>query len=344
MRTWIKSLILCLILCSPLYATTQVVRYVDTGAAGAGTGLDWTNAYTTLTACINAEVHDLQTADENYTIYCRASTSVVDATAATVTTTWNCDATRYITIEGTDFPVDGIYDATKYLRYALNANGRLYVSVNKLVLRHLQFAVAATSGTATSVRVQATPVGYADITIDSCIFRVLAGATGYSDAIYTWDSTVDLTVINSIFWGVTSTYGVLLNPVTSHSVVWYNCTAWDLKYSIRTGVAYNCISGNNTDDFYSITVYNSCSDDGDGSNPQGPLDGDWSKEMTDPNGGDFSLVAGGNCIGNGVDNPGAGLYSNDIIGTARSSTWDIGAFEYPAVPSAGGQVIMVEMQ
>jgi hypothetical protein len=33
-------------------------------------------------------------------------------------------------------------------------------------------------------------------------------------------------------------------------------------------------------------------------------------------------------VGEGTDNPGSGLYSDDIIGTARSSPWDIGAFEY----------------
>ena len=31
-----------------------------------------------------------------------------------------------------------------------------------------------------------------------------------------------------------------------------------------------------------------------------------------------------------TSNPASGLYSDDIIGTARTSTWDIGAFEYLA--------------
>ena len=100
--------------------------------------------------------------------------------------------------------------------------------------------------------------------------------------------------------------------------------------------ATNCVAGNCTDDFNgTITIANCCSDDGDGANPQGPLGADWDNEFTDKDNGAFSLLVGGNCVGNGTDDPGSGLYSDDIIGTVRTSTWDIGAFEYGA-PAATG--------
>jgi len=90
-----------------------------------------------------------------------------------------------------------------------------------------------------------------------------------------------------------------------------------------------------------MTIDHCCSDDGDGTNAQGPSGGSWANEFTTP-GTDFSLLAGGNCVGNGTDDPGAGLYSDDIIGTARNTTWDIGAFEIAAAPPAtAGQVIII---
>jgi hypothetical protein len=46
-------------------------------------------------------------------------------------------------------------------------------------------------------------------------------------------------------------------------------------------------------------------------------------------------------VGTGTDDPGAGLYSDDITGTARTSVWDIGADEY--VAAAGGLSIPVAM-
>ena len=87
----------------------------------------------------------------------------------------------------------------------------------------------------------------------------------------------------------------------------------------------NCIVLNNTDDFSGCTVSYCCSDDGDGSYSQSPAAGG---EFTNLQGEDYSLVSGANSINTATDDPGSGLYSDDIMGTARSSPWDIGAFEF----------------
>ena len=77
--------------------------------------------------------------------------------------------------------------------------------------------------------------------------------------------------------------------------------------------------------------------------PGGTEADDWDAAFTDYSNGDFSVKNDSSVLyGAGTDNPGAGLYSDDIIDTARSSTWDIGAFEY--VAAGGGstsQVIII---
>jgi hypothetical protein len=122
----------------------------------------------------------------------------------------------------------------------------------------------------------------------------------------------------------------------------YNCTAYTgfrgFTRTAGTVTCTNCIAANQIAAGSSfngtITVDHCCSDDGTGTNAQTPSGGVWTNEFV-TDGSDFALKVGGNCVGNGSDDPGAGLYSDDITGTARTSTWDIGADEYVA---AGGGV------
>ncbi len=61
-----------------------------------------------------------------------------------------------------------------------------------------------------------------------------------------------------------------------------------------------------------------------------------SKTLTFTNAGGniYTLVVGDtDAIGQGTDNPGSGLFSDDIAGQARTSTWDIGASEFVAAVS-----------
>ncbi len=93
----------------------------------------------------------------------------------------------------------------------------------------------------------------------------------------------------------------------------------------------NNISFGNNDDFddaASSTIDYNASDDGDGTNSQAPDGADWVNEMSGYASNDYELDTAGNCFDNGTDDPGSGLYSDDITGTARTSTWSIGAFEF----------------
>lgn len=67
---------------------------------------------------------------------------------------------------------------------------------------------------------------------------------------------------------------------------------------------------------------------------EGIVGADWTKDFTDPDNGDFRPVAEANIIGNGLNDPGVGLFSTDIIEEEYvTDSWNIGA--YAGVASSG---------
>lgn len=313
---------------------TQVIRYVDPDAAGAGNGTSWADAYTALQTCLNSEATDLQVADEYLTIYCRSSSGTDDTTLVTslTQTNYNTDATHYVEIIQSDFPSDGVWDATKYVLFDNNTgSAALTISANFVRIRNLQIIAKQSIAPRYCIQVISVPSGGSDIRVDSCILK---GSTAVNNlfGIYVNDADATLNIYNSILYNFPGTNGCGINlnagVVNAYNVTVYGCTAKGFTRSSGTFTCINCISANNGDDFSgTITVDHCCSDDGDGTNAQTPSAGNWANEFTDAASGDFSLLVGGNCVGNGIDDPGSGLYGDDIIGTTRSSTWDIGAFE-----------------
>lgn len=350
MRTWTKILLI-LLLCSVSYGA-QVIRYVDPDAAGGGTGLDWTNAYTSLSAWNAAEGSDLVTDGDYHTVYCRSSSGTDDTTPFTLTG-WTTGAANYIEIIGSDFPVDGVWDDTKYvLNNNDSATNMISLREDYVRFQNIQIKVIETStNERNGIKIELINES-SEIRFDSFILKGLCSGTGSSRALYINDSDIVIKIYNTLIYGFISgsdTGFRAIDGYTStceiYNVTIYNCY-YGLNRSSGTWTATNCAVGNCNDDFSgAITINYCCSDDGNGNNPQGPLDGNWDNEFVTP-GSDFDLESGGNCVGNGDDNPGAGLYSDDIIGTARSSTWDIGAFEYVsgAPPAGGGQVIIISKE
>lgn len=94
------------------------------------------------------------------------------------------------------------------------------------------------------------------------------------------------------------------------------------------------------DDAVGVTKDYIASDDGDGTNPQSGLT--WTDEFNDYPNDDYSVKAGATLIGNGTDDPSSGEYSDDIAGNSRSSTWDIGAFEYVSVGGISIPIVMLQ--
>jgi parallel beta-helix repeat protein len=344
------------LLCS-ISQAGHVIRYVDPGAPGpTHDGTSWNNAYLSLGTWNTAEDCDLVAAGDYHTVYCRSSNGTANNPVNIgFSGIWNTGPSNYIEIIGADFPADGIYDGTKF-RISLSSavyNYALGIKLSYLYLINLQIIV--TNSTASSLH----GIYYEkpDVYIDSCIIKGSCTGTGNSYGIFcnnvSGTDYIYNTIISDFVSGSHGGFCGIVTQNTGYSVI-YNCTVYNCYYGIYTSSTnttsvINCVVGSNTDDFAVaagksfLTIDYCCSDDGDGTHAQGPTGGDWSNEFTTP-GSDFSLKSGGNCIGNGIDNPGSGLYSDDIIGTTRSSPWDIGAFEgnVPPPPAAAGQVIMVE--
>jgi hypothetical protein len=158
------------------------------------------------------------------------------------------------------------------------------------------------------------------------------------------DADTDYYVYNTLITGYKNGanlhYGIY-NQNSNNTYV-YNCTVDNSYFGIRqtggTIIVKNCAVSRNTDDLSGTiaTLDYCCTSGGEGTNSQTPSGSDWDNEYVDKDSGDFSLKNTGNCYDNGTDDPGSGLYSDDITGFSRTSTWDIGAFEYD--DSGGGEV------
>ena len=333
------AIILILMMGLPCWSLTQVVRYVDPDAGGGGTGVDWTNAYTSLWAWNTTENKDLVSADEYHTVHLRASGGTADTTVTILTSTWVTDATRYLEIIQDDAPSDGKWSDTAYRLYCQGSVKCIEVATENLYIRDMQLRCAPASSFQTSYGIFLTVNSNGNVEIDSCLIRCSGALTLVSEyGIALWNATNQAKVYNCTIYSdsanTTTSHGIYVNSASSLAV--YNSTVYGFYSSgIRDAgsvtTATNCVVATNGDDFANGTTASYCaSDDGDGGNAQDAVSGDWDNELTDANNGDFTLVAEGNCIGNGTDNPGSGLYLDDITGATRTTTWDIGAFEYGA--------------
>ena len=333
-------------MCGSAWGLTHVVRYVDPNAGGGGTGLDWTNAYTALQTWNTTEAKNLVTADEYHTVHLRSSGGTADTTPANLTD-WVTDATRYVEIMQDDAPSDGIWSDSAYRLYCQGAGVKsLEITTDNVRVHNMQIRTAPTANFQTTRGISVGLNSDSGVQIDSCIVRC-SGALGsvVEYGIVMLGLSSEVTVYNCIVYSdsACNSQGYGITAANGTSLVVYNSTVYGFYSSgIKDTVggittATNCIVATTGDDFVnSPTVTYCASDDGDGSNPQDAVSGDWDNELADANNGDFTLVAGGNCINNGTDNPGTGLYLDDITGGLRVSTWDIGAFEYGAVSGSTG--------
>ncbi len=355
LRFMILALCVLFILCGPVQAA-QIIRYVDPDATGAANGTSWTDAYTSLSIWEAAENQDLTDAGGDYmTVYCRSSAGTDDPGGCSIVG-WTTGSANYIEIIGSDFPATGIFDGTKY---NLNVTNWDIIACREEYVRFdsLQF-VLNVSGTSASIGLQVYGIAAPnDIRISNCIFK--AGATmtgtGGSYAILLNNANAVVKIWNCVIYGFISAS----NPTDAEfagyahffggAINIYNCTVFGCNFGIKGSAAVtvkNCAVFNNTDDFSgAITIDYCASDDGDGTNAEDftAEATDWNLVFTDYTTGNVTLknyTTSPCCVGQGTDDPGAGLYSDDITGAARGSVWDIGAFEYVATGGAPPQIIM----
>ena len=311
----------------------EVIRYVDPDAVGSGSGLDWTNAYTSLNAWESAEQTNLVSAGDWMHVYCRSSSGTADTTTCDIDG-WTVDATHYIQIEAasTDYATKDGFDTNKY-----TVEARLRILENYVNLKGLQFGAQSFN----NILTVALAFGTGTCNIDSCYFN--STATSSEDIEITNMTVTNIT--NCILAGNTGTLDYGIQCLGDDIVNIYNCIITDRSTGIlisnvsATVTVKNCAIFNNTDDIddsASSTIDYNASDDGDGTNSQAPSGGAWTNEFVDPANGDFTAIATGN-IQNGI---GPSADSNvpvlDIEGDTRSgATAFIGVDEPDVGPPTG---------
>lgn len=359
MRSRVKfCLLLCLCFTSWANALSTTQWYVDPGVvAGDGSGTSWENAYASQSAFEAAEAADLTALDEIYNVNLR-SLDGSDDTTTYRQDGFTLDSTRYLeytgdSANGGDFPTDGKLDETKYIMHNNDSAGQMiecrddYVRYNKI-----QFKVTSSGTSARRVFNINTINAGNDIRVSNCIIKGVISGDDTVDGILLNDADIIFRMYNTVIYEIFRSTDLLYRGVyiancatseINHCTIYGNSIG--IQRDAGTVDVSSCIVGNNDND--ASGVFNSydrvCDDDDDGTNNQDPLNGSWTDELTAPAADDFTLkAAGASSVGNGADDPfGDGFGDPDLASNSRSSTWDIGAFEWVTV--AGGQVIFINM-
>lgn len=336
----------------------DTIHYVDTGAAANGNGN--TNAlsgadcaYQSLSQWEAAEQCDVTATGGNHVVHCNRTNGGGMDTGGLYIYTWTTDSTHRIIVVQDDFPANGKYDESRFVIYN-NDNLAQAVAIREeyVTLQHLQIkCTSAGTTTRQGVLVNSGWLGTSEVVVDSCILVGDCPGTGISSGIRLSDGSVS--IFNCLIYGWKYA-GFYVDAIDALSVL--NCTVYGCgTYGIRavtTGQSIvNCAVFGNGDDFYTgMSGIDHCaSDDGDGTNAVNISPGateatDWAAAFTDYTNGDFSIKDTSSVLYDaGTDDPGSGLYSEDIVGTARSSPWDIGAFEYASGSPPAGLPVPVAM-
>lgn len=190
-----------------------------------------------------------------------------------------------------------------------------------------------------------------DIRMSNLIIPATAVAgTGSGCGIFINDGDVLASLWNNIIYGfisgVDTGFAAISANVTTANI--WNCVVSDNYYGIKrvggTVNAINCLVFKNTDDFNGTVTPTYCASDDDHTGDSATnfvitqTDDDYAALVVDAAGGDFTPTgAGSQLVGTGTDDPGGATQDDtDIAGNARSSTWDVGAWEYVA---AAGDIL-----
>lgn len=176
--------------------------------------------------------------------------------------------------------------------------------------------------------------GTTNTTISNMFFD---GVAGNAEGLVHDKSGETTNVIYNSFVDCTGS-GVGISTDLSSSITVYNstitgCSTGLMSYNVAS-YAYNVVSVDNTTDFGtgfsgSWAGTNNASEDGTAPDTGEVTISTMTDEFVDVTAGaeDYSIKTGSNLIGAGTDNPGSGIYSDDIDEEARTSTWDIGIDE-----------------
>ena len=285
--------------------------------------------YTTMSAWEAAQQRDLVTADEIAQLNCYddwpsglSNTCLVSG--------WTTDATRYVYItapsgerhDGT--PAGGGFTLTYSTNFTniLEVAASTYATIEWIVSKH------TTKGSGFRAN--------SNTTIKKCIGR---NAQGSSSRAGIQIGASGAKIYNSHVYNSVRGIGTESNFIGAEV---YNCTVEDCsswgfrcygsisaKFDIRNCVTYNCTTSyQSPTNLHASAGYNAASDAATvtppGTNPitTNIVSGDF----TDIVNHNYSLASGSTLIDAGMDL--SGTFTDDIIGTTRGATFDVGAFEY----------------
>jgi hypothetical protein len=325
-------LLLALAWSSSSFAGTSII---DPGGTG---------SYNSINAWVAAKARDFIAAAEGETAILRCTNGAAFA-ASTINGATTNSTYKWTIQSDTSYRFTGsTYETGNRVRVEGTDTSVFYIQDDYVDVIGLQIGVTqSTNAACYGIRI-ANIAAQNQINISKCIVKGLfTSTTNYYEGMYVYDADAVVNVFSSIFYnfanGGSNAIGIIsssCSAVNIYNSTVFNCYAGIKRTTAGTVTAKNLIVCNNTDDFNgTITIDYCATDDGDGSNRVTFTGGSasWGNIFTDYSSGDFSLknyTSSEKVIGAGMDNPSVGLYSDDVLGNSRSSTWDMGAFEYVA--------------
>ena len=321
--------------------------YIDTDAdEGSPDGTE-AHPYNTLNEAEQAKDANITGAGP-VTFICQGSTQADDA--AVSVGGWTTTAADYVEI--TTAAADRHAGVWSDMKYRLNVNGSrvIYLNEDYIRLDGLQITKTSTANGQDGILNYGQTNGANDLRVSNCIIK-LSGGTTYSEAgIYGSGTYGVLRIWNCIIYGgathaAAANAGVIVVDGTTTEV--FGCTIIGGYYGIRAGnnrtiTAKNCYAVGVSSDAYSvgtsatITQTNCAADDttADGTDPHDSVAYSTAtfQSVTPGDATYLKLTLDGGLTGHGAtltdDPPGSTALALDIAGATRTTTWDIGAFEY----------------
>lgn len=313
-----------------------VETYIDPDAGGAGTGADWTNAYLSMSLWDAGEQTDLPS-DGNYHIaHARSSSGSADATSMNIAG-WDTAIANYIEVLGDH--QSSTYDATKYHR---TADIQIYESFVRL--RRIGFNMTATA----IDRQDTQAISDGDIHIEGCFFKGDSSAGDYA----IWQVLEGTTIIriwNCIFDDYDRAINADQDPSQTMTYIFYNNTIYNALYGIMlrdSAITQYCKNNiiHATNAFYGTWTDNDANNDYNSISENTNHDaigshGRYNQTFTFTDAGNDNFALGSadaGAKGFGVDLRADAQVNvtDDANGTARTATFDIGAYGFPAAVGA----------
>jgi hypothetical protein len=259
------------------------------------------------------------------------------------------DATRYLKIytDASNRAKASAWDTTRYILSVSNVNA-IRIRDDYVWVDGLQITVPAVDGDDDNCLYYASATASANLyKISNCRLVGCGDGTYHQRGIFLDDTDAVGTIWNCIvsgFKGDVNSTGIRLNCNTANV---YNCVVYDCYLGVRrtagTTNIYDSAVFNCTDDFNNTpTVIDYCaSDDNDGTNNVAESGGGagWTGDFTAAATGNFTLISTSALVG-AANETGSGTFSDDIDGTVRGASWDVGAHEYVAAGTTAYNVVM----